>query len=196
MTNRVSVTRIDSRTKMGVFGMRLFLVSLSVLFAASMIGYLVVRLRAPEWPPPGTPLLPGGLWASTAVLLLSSATMAVALRGARSDHSIQLQTGVLLTTVLGLLFLLLQFFNWRSLSAAQVSASGNLYGFTFYMLTGLHAAHVIGGVAALFVVTVRAFAGRYGSSHHAGLLYCSMYWHFLDIVWLLLFTVLFLGQRG
>jgi cytochrome c oxidase subunit 3 len=76
----------------------------------------------------------------------------------------------------------------------HVTPSANLYGFTFYMLTGLHAAHVIGGLALLAIVTVRAFCGRYSANAHAGVLYSTMYWHFLDGVWLVMFAVMLLGS--
>ena len=93
----------------------------------------------------------------------------------------------------GFHFLLVQTWNWWGLIAAKMTAtSKNLYAFTFFMLTGLHAAHVIGGVILLGVVTARAAQGRYGSGRHNGVTYAAMYWHFLDAVWIVLFAVLVL----
>ena len=97
---------------------------------------------------------------------------------------------MLLTTMLGVAFLASQTVNWFALVAAKLTAKTNLYGFTFYMLTGLHAAHVVGGVIPLGVVTVRAWRGRYSSSFHPGVRYCGIYWHFLAAVWLVLFIML------
>ncbi|MFH1681903.1 MAG: cytochrome c oxidase subunit 3 [Candidatus Eisenbacteria bacterium] len=71
---------------------------------------------------------------------------------------------------------------------------GALFGFTFYMLTGLHAAHVLGGLIALAVVTARAHRGAYSAADHAGIELCARYWHFLDIVWIVLFAVLLVGN--
>jgi cytochrome c oxidase subunit 3 len=92
--------------------------------------------------------------------------------------------------VLALAFLSVQLWNWWGLIRLHVTAASNLYAFTFFMLTGLHAAHVVGGVVLLAVVLGRALGGRYGSGRHAGVTYAAMYWHFLDAIWLLLFAVL------
>jgi cytochrome c oxidase subunit 3 len=174
-----------------MLGMRLFLLALGMLFAAAMVGYLVVRLRAPEWPPAGSPRLPGGLWISTAVLLLSSGTMAAALGAARNGRAAAARNAFLITFVLGVVFLISQFVNWQHLVVAHhLPANKNLYAFTFYLLSGLHGAHVVGGLIPLAITTVRAGRGRYTSRDHAGAEYMSMYWHFLDVVWILMFVVL------
>jgi cytochrome c oxidase subunit 3 len=174
----------------GAMGMSILIVSLSVLFVASMVGYLVVRGRNPEWSAPGTPGLPPGLWASTMVLLFSSVTMHGALRSVRLGRGPAFRTFMLLTTLLGFAFLVSQALAWMALAQRHLTAGRNLYAFTFYMLTGLHGAHVIGGLIPLCVVTTHAFHGRYSREHHPGVQYVSMYWHFLDIVWLVLFTLL------
>jgi cytochrome c oxidase subunit 3 len=178
---------------MGRFGMKLFLASLSMLFAAGMIGYLVVRLRSDSWPPKGAPELPMGLWISTLILLVSSGTIHRAVESARADRQRGLRFGLLATTVLGVAFLISQTLNWVTLAAMNLTAGANLYAFTFYVLTGLHAAHVIGGVVLLTIVTIKAFRGRYTAGGHVGVVYASMYWHFLDVVWLVMFAVLYLS---
>ncbi len=174
----------------GALGVGLFIASLSMLFAASVIGYFVVRLRADAWPPPGMPGLPKGLWFSTLVLIVSSFTIHTALRGARSNAQGMLKLGMLLTVALGIVFLISQVLSWSALYRAEVTMKTNLYGFTFYMLTGLHGAHVIGGLIPLCVVTVKSFLGRYSSEYHPGVQYCAMYWHFLDAVWLIMFLMM------
>lgn len=181
---------LESQTSAGVMGMALFIASLSVLFAASMVGYLVVRIRADAWPPPGMPRLPAGLWLSTLILLASSVTMHWALRGAKSNCRKSLKAGISITALLGLAFLISQTINWWALVSAELTASVNLYGFTFFILTGLHAIHVIGGLIPMGVVTRRAFLGRYSSTNYAGVLYCAMYWHFLDVVWVVMFVLM------
>jgi len=171
--------------------MWIFLATLGMLFLASIAGYLVVRLRADAWPPPGMPRLPSGLWASTAVLLAASFAVHRALRNVRLGETSALRRWLLATFGLGVLFLVLQTANWWGLVTAEVTwRTKNLYAFTFFMLTGLHAAHVVGGLVQLGVVTVKAWLGRYGSGHHPGVLYSAMYWHFLDAVWVVLFLVL------
>ncbi len=178
----------------GLLGMKILVLALSMLFGASIFGYLVIRTRAAVWPPPGVPRLPATLWVSTVVIVLSSFTMRAAVRAARTDRQAALRAATALTTLLGAAFLVSQTLNWFALVAANLTAKTNLYGFTFYMLTGLHAAHVVGGLVPLSVVTARAFKGRYSAASHAGLVYTAVYWHFLDAVWLVLFAVLMLAS--
>jgi len=177
----------------GRLGMRLLLLSLGMLFAATLAGYFWVRASAEAWPPAGMPALPPGLWLSTALIVVSSVTVQWALAGVRRGAQGALRTGLLLTTLLGLGFLASQTVNWFSLVAANFTPRLNLYAFTFFLLTALHAAHVIGGLIPLAVVTTRAWQGRYGAVTHAGVEYVTTYWHFLGAVWLVLFVVLFLA---
>jgi cytochrome c oxidase subunit 3 len=172
--------------------MALFLLSLSILFLASIIGYLIVRARADVWPPPGMPHLPRGLWVSTIVLLISSGTMHAALTAIRRGNAGALIGTMLITTLLGVVFLVSQVINWAWLIAIHATAGKDLYLFLFYLLTGLHGAHVIGGLIALTVVTVKAFRGRYTAADHGGVKLTAIYWHFLDVVWLVMFVVMFL----
>jgi cytochrome c oxidase subunit 3 len=174
----------------GRLGMKILVLALSMLFAASIVGYLVIRFRAPAWPPPGVPRLPGTLWISTLIIVVSSLTMQAAVRAVRADRQRALRIGMLLTTLLGVAFLVSQTLNWFALVAANLTSRTNLYGFTFFMLTGLHAAHVVGGVIPLAVVTARAFRGRYSSAYRPGVEYSAIYWHFLATVWLVLFALL------
>lgn len=174
----------------GLLGMKLLVLALSMLFAASIFGYLVIRSRAPVWPPPGVPRLPSALWISTLIIVISSFTMQGAVRAARRNRQAALRAGMVLTTLLGAAFLVSQTLNWFALVAANLTARTNLYGFTFYMLTGLHAAHVVGGLVPLAIVTARAWAGRYTAVAHAGVAYCAVYWHFLAAVWIVMFGIL------
>jgi cytochrome c oxidase subunit 3 len=174
--------------------MTIFLVSLSVLFAASIVGYLMVRVRSPQWVPPGTAPLPLGLWLSTFLLLLSSVTMHGAvlfMKGGKREASTRLLGA---TLGLGLAFLLCQIFNWwRMVAVDAVLATKSLYAFTFYMLTGLHALHVVGGLIPLVRTTWRAHRGAYSWADFHGIRLMAMYWHFLDAVWIVLFVVLHLA---
>jgi cytochrome c oxidase subunit III len=174
----------------GRFGMRLLVAALSMLFAAAILAYVLIRSRAPSWPPAGVPALPDTLWISTALMVASSVTMQVARRAARTGREGALRAGMAATTILGVLFLVSQTLNWFALVAAHLTAKTDLYGFTFYILTGLHAAHVVGGLVPLAVVTVRALRGRYSAASHAGVEYCAIYWHFLDVVWVVMFAIL------
>jgi heme/copper-type cytochrome/quinol oxidase subunit 3 len=174
----------------GVLGMWVFLATLTVLFLASIVGYLVVRLRATDWPPPGMPRLPAGLWLATLVLLAGSVTIHRALRSIRSGDRPALVRWLQATLALAVVFLSVQSWNWLGLIRLHLTAASNLYAFTFFMLTGLHAAHVIGGIVLLAIVLVRSLRGRYGNDRHGGVTYAAMYWHFLDAIWLVLFAVM------
>ncbi len=172
----------------GTFGMALLLASLGVLFTASLVGFLFirfVRFADQPWPPPGFPPLPRTLWASTVVILLTSVSIQWALGAIRRGDLAALRKGLLVTLVLGLLFLALQQYNWWEIWTALTPAqrgggpdtlpaapnSGDPYIKLFFALTGLHAAHVIGGLIPLAVVTRRATAGgpaRYSANYHPG----------------------------
>jgi len=100
---------------------------------------------------------------------------------------------LLLTLALGISFLVSQIRVWFTLDSIQLSATAKtLYLFSFGVVTGLHAVHVLGGFVPLAVCAVRAFHEGYSSYDHAGVIYCAMYWHFLDAVWLVIVSVLLL----
>lgn len=179
-----------SASSVHVLGMAIFLISLTILFAATMAGYIIVRLRAAQWPPPGTPSLPWGLWISTAILIGCSAAIHRALLKARQGDQRTLRHSLVAAFACGAGFLAAQTINWISLVAVELTIKSSLYAFTFYTLTGLHAAHVIGGLVQLGIVTRRAFEGRYGPGAHIGVTLSAMYWHFLDAMWLVLFLCL------
>jgi len=180
--------------EIGKFGFGIFLVSLGVFFAASIVGYLVIRLRANEWPPAGAPELPFGLWISTAVILLTSVAIQWAVNSIRQNHKEKLLLALYATIGLGSLFLALQTWNWAAMVQRELLMKDNLYAFTFYLLTGLHALHVIGGIIPLAVTIHKARQELYTSYHYNGVYYCAMYWHFLDGVWIVLYTTLLLGS--
>jgi heme/copper-type cytochrome/quinol oxidase subunit 3 len=172
-------------------GMALFVLSLSMLFGASVVGYLVLRFRMESWASPGLSGFPPGLWLSTGILLASGGTMQWALSGIRKGREKALGPAMLLTTLLAFAFLAVQGFNWVNLVQASVTAQSSLYAFGFFMFTGLHALHVIGGLIPLAFTTFRARKGRYTRQRHAGVLHCAIYWHFLGIVWLVVVGVLY-----
>lgn len=185
------------RQAAGVFGMWLFLVTLGVLFLTSILGYLVVRLNpdpAEPFIPLDAPPLPRMLLLSTAALLASSATIHATVRAIRAGAQARASTAAGLTLLLAMAFLAVQAWAWLDLWRAELRIDDSLYAWTFYVLTGLHAAHVVGGLVPLAIVCIRARAGRYTPEHPEGVVYCAMYWHFLDAVWLVLYATLWLGS--
>lgn len=178
-----------NRTPAGRLGMRFFLLSLSMLFAASIVGFLVVRAKAPTWPPEGAPPLPSGLWLSTALILLSSWTFSKAFREVAGGDQQGAFRWLVGTVLLSLVFVANQILNWIALWPALYARATALYVFSFLLLTVLHALHVVGGLVSLGVVTAKAKRATVTTQTMA---YAGMYWHFLTIVWLVLFLVLML----
>jgi cytochrome c oxidase subunit 3 len=182
----------------GRFGMMLLLLSLGTLFAASVLGYVILRLQA-SGAMDAVPPLPRGLWISTLLLVASSGTIHMALLSARRGAQPMLRGMLALSMLLGVAFLFSQYLCWQQLLAQhraiweQVADVPRFMIASFYVLTAVHAAHVMGGLIPLSVVTWRSFQGRYNEHSHAGVYYCGMYWHFLDGVWIVLFVTLLLG---
>lgn len=178
----------------GTFGMMLFLLSLAILFASSMLLYVVFRV-AGEGPPLGSVDLPASLWASTAIILASSYTMHRAFQNVRHERQTAFRNAMTLTLLLGVGFVVVQTPSLVSLitehrQQLELGQTGMpLYGLVFFLIL-VHAVHVVGGLAPLAVFTVHAHAGRYDHESHAPVKYMTMYWHFLDVVWILMFVML------
>jgi len=184
-TRRTTPTAMRRR-----FGTWLLLASLGMLFAGCLVGFLVIRLRAPEWPPTGSPGLPTAFWLSTGMLLVVSALLVLADRAAGAGRSVALTRYLGATTALGIAFVLSQVSGWARLAAASELPQNNLYLFGLYVLSFLHVLHVIGGLVPLVWVTLRSNAGRYTVADHEAVTDVAMYWHFLGVVWLGILAVL------
>jgi cytochrome c oxidase subunit 3 len=179
----------------GEIGMIVFIVALSVFFAASIVLYLFMRRMHQPWPPPNFPALPSSLWLSTLDIVCTSITIQGAVMAARRDDTVGLRRNLVATLVLALGFLGLQSYAWYTIwyeMAAIAGGIGSSYLTMFYLMTGLHAAHVIGGVVPLVIITINAYKGMYGSKKSAGVRFTAMYWHFLDVVWCVIFVVVYL----
>jgi heme/copper-type cytochrome/quinol oxidase subunit 3 len=96
------------------------------------------------------------------------------------------------TAALGSVFISIQAVEWRELLAEGTTASTSLFGSTFFTLTGFHGLHVLGGVLFMLYVIARAFQGRYTKEEHGGVELMGLYWHFVDVVWIFLFTIVYL----
>jgi heme/copper-type cytochrome/quinol oxidase subunit 3 len=181
----------------GTEGMRLFLLSTAILFGSVLVGFVCVRMLAVS-PAPSLPPLPRALWISTLLLLGSSASMQAAVAGVRRGELRRLRLGLAVTLGLACAFLAVQAACWAAwlepMRAALGEARQTFLLTGFYVLTGLHALHVIGGLVPLLVVNARARAGRYGREHHPGVVYTAMYWHFLDAVWVVTFATLLIAM--
>jgi cytochrome c oxidase subunit 3 len=173
-------------------GLLLFLISLSMLFAASLVAYVITRHASPDWRA-GMPGLPLGLLGSTALIIGLSGSMHWALSAIRKNRAQTLKRALWLALLFAIAFLLGQTMNWRTMAAAELTAKAKtLYPFTFFLLTGLHALHVLGGFVPHAVVLSRAARQQYSSSRYEGVKLCAQYWDFLGLVWLVLLTTLWL----
>ena len=181
----------------GTFGITLLIISLSVIFAATMILLLVFRysiLAGTAWHDPTILTLPKSLWLSTALIVISSLAIHRALAAIRRDDERGLVSALALTFALGILFLFIQSWNWYEVYA-QIAGSPNprnFYVVFFYMLTVLHALHVLGGLIPMARTLAKARRHVYSRNFHPGVRYCVAYWHFLTVVWLIFFTLIYL----
>ena len=135
--------------------------------------------------------VPPVLWINTVVLIVSSVTMDLARRAlARNDYS-GLKRWIVVTTVLGVAFLAGQVIAWRELAAQGIYVNSHPHSSFFYLLTSLHALHLLGGVMALCYVTANALRMRIGVKQRAAVGVAATYWHFMDGLWIYLFVLLF-----
>jgi cytochrome c oxidase subunit 3 len=173
--------------------MTIFLGSWAMMFCALFFAYGMARARAVDWPPAGLPALPIALPAlNTALLLGSSLSLAEALKRARRGQTRELARLVALTFGLGAAFLALQCVVWRGLWNGGLSMkTGGAYASVFYGLTVFHALHVVVGLLLLLWVFFRALGGRY-EKNPTPVRLCAMFWHFVDVVWVLMFLSLYL----
>jgi cytochrome c oxidase subunit III len=180
----------------GQWGMLSFLVSEVALFGTLIVTYLFYMGKDVVGPTPAEALSLRLVLCTTACLLASSGTVHMAERTLGRDN----QSGFLrwwaATIVLGIIFLAGTAFEWHDLIYRhQLTISRNLFGTTYYTLVGLHALHVTGGVTMMLIVLGLAAARQVTSANRAGVGLISWYWHFVDVVWIVVFTVVYLIGR-
>lgn len=138
--------------------------------------------------------VPSNFYTSTAVILISSITMNYAFQAAKKGSKKNLLNGLLFTLALGIVFTILQFQGWKQLVNSGVFFVGHPAGSFFYVLTGLHLAHLTGGLLSLIYVIFRTVRNKYSAENTQGVKLCAIYWHFLDILWLYLFLFLIFNR--
>lgn len=169
------------------FSMWLFLLSVVMIFASLTSGY-IVRKAEGNWVDFE---LPPVFWLTTAILLLSSVTHHLAFIHARRDNLSQVKGWMLLTALLGLGFLVSQWYSWVYLVNINVYFSGNnVAGSFLYVLTGLHMLHVLSAVIFVLIITWKTQRYQVHSKNLLGIELCTTYWHFLDALWIYLFAFL------
>jgi cytochrome c oxidase subunit 3 len=182
-----------------VLGMLLFLTSEVMFFAGLFAAYFSVRAHSPLWPTinPETneafhlEILPL-VGPATVLLILSSFTCQFAVWGIRRGDRVAFVRNIAVTFIIGITFLIMQAIDYAELGREGLTLASGTYGTTYFTLTGFHGAHVFGGVVMLGVVLYRGMAGQFSARHHDAVEAASLYWHFVDVVWILLFSLLYL----
>src|SRR5690349_21209915 len=179
----------SSRVEPQKLGMMLFIISEIMVFGAFFTAYFFIRVvGGAEWPAEGDhlPKLIAGF--NTAILISSSFTLHYAQEAIRKNNRLGLQLGMVATFLLGLTFLFIQINEYVHIGfSPQDHAQGSI----FYGLTGLHGAHVTIGLILLAMVTRRAFKGHYSADAHRGMEVPGIYWHFVDVMWVIVFTTVY-----
>jgi cytochrome c oxidase subunit III len=174
-----------------LFGILVFLGAESMIFAGLFLAYLTFRVVSPEWPPENTPelelLLPG---INTMILIASSFVIHQADVAVKKNNVAGLRLWFSATVLMGTVFLLGQLYEYSNL---EFGLKTNLFASTFYVLTGFHGLHVFVGICLMLAVLWRSRKpGRYSSEHHFGVEAAEIYWHFVDVIWIILFGLLYL----
>jgi heme/copper-type cytochrome/quinol oxidase subunit 3 len=173
-------------------GMWVFLCS-EVMFFTGLIGsYIVLRFGSASWPNPGQTL---NIWLTalnTFILICSSVTMVKALAAVQDGDLRKLKLFLSMTLLGGSIFLSIQVYEYWHLLHDGFNPRVSLFGSVFYTTTGFHGFHVFCGVVCMAFVTGKAFLGKYTQEHHQGVETIGLYWHFVDLVWIILFTIIYL----
>jgi heme/copper-type cytochrome/quinol oxidase subunit 3 len=177
----------------GRLGIWTFLASEVMLFGAFISSYIVLRIGSPNFGAPDAAIMgiPLGSF-NTFCLLLSSVTMAFAIKGLRKDNLKQYVSLLILTSLLGLAFIGIKLYEYHHKIGEGLTISSSLFGSFYYTMTGLHVLHMTAGLIFNMYVLTQALRGRYNSRHHERAEYASLYWYFVDAVWMVLFPLLYL----
>ena len=184
------VAHQSSRVSSTVLGMLLFIASEVMLFGSFFTAYFFVRVvNGFDWPPEGFELPRYVAGVNTLILVTSSFTVHWSLQSVRRNNRAGLQAGLVLTFLMGLTFLLTQAIEYARVGFAP---HDNAFTTIFFCLTGLHGAHVFVGLTILLFMTIRAFRGHFDAAHHYGVELGGIYWHFVDVMWIVVYTTVYI----
>jgi cytochrome c oxidase subunit 3 len=174
-----------------LLGVIVFLLAEGMIFLGLFTAYLTFRAVAPSWPPAGTPrlelLLPG---INTIILISSSFVIHKADTAIKKNDVKGLRTWFAITALMGAIFLGGQLYEYNHL---EFGLTTNLFASTFYVLTGFHGLHVCFGLILMLGVLWRSLKpNHYSKEHHFGVEAAELYWHFVDVVWIVLFLLLYI----
>ncbi len=177
-----------------LLGMVLFIASEVMFFGGLFGAYFTIRAASSTWPPEGSPELDAAYAAVlTGVLVTSSVFMQLAVYAIRRGDQRWLVRWLTVTLVLGVVFLCMQGYDYYNLGVHEdFRLSSGVFGSLFYTMTGFHGAHVFGGAAFISIVLLRARSGQFTARYHDTVEMASYYWHFVDVVWIGLFSTLYI----
>ncbi|MFL2932075.1 MAG: heme-copper oxidase subunit III [bacterium] len=181
----------------GKLGMWIFLAGDAMSFGTLLAGYALLRGSSENWPVPMEVLGINLTAFMTFLLIVSSVTMVKGLEAIKNGDNKGLVKFLSYTILGGAIFLGLQAYEWTHLIQSGLYIAENphgdaLFGATFYAITGFHGLHVTGGVIYLCFIAYRAKAGKYSSTNWNEVEIVGLYWHFVDLVWILVFTFIYL----
>ena len=173
-----------------LLGFLLFLISDTILFSSFIFAFFYLHNSAPVWPPPGVERPDANLAAINSIVLFGSgATMHFAMENWKHGTEIKFRRWMVATIVLGSLFLCGQGWEYTHIHATW---SGSTFGAAFFTLTGMHGFHVFVGVIFLWALLNQTLSGVYNKNQYFGLVAGTLYWHFVDVIWVFLFTFFYI----
>jgi len=185
-----AVAAEHDRTPVLTVGVVVWLASELMFFSGLFAAYFTLRAAAgTDWPPADVELDAAVSGFFTLLLVLSSGTMQLAVRAVAASRLPAFRSWLAVTLVLAGAFVANQAHEWSGL---HFSVSSHAYGSSFYVMTGFHGIHVIGGMLAMMLLLARAGSGRFGATETPAVEMVSYYWHFVDVVWVGLWATLFL----
>ena len=177
----------------GKLGIWLFLASEVMLFGGIISSYIVLRMGSPSFGLPPREMLGVPLaMINTFVLITSSVTMVMALASIEKGERNAFAGYLSVTLLLGFIFLGIKSYEYHHKWSEGITLSASLFGSFYYTMTGLHALHVIGGLVLNSYILVAGLRGRFTPERHERVEYAGLYWHFVDLVWVVLFPLLYL----
>jgi cytochrome c oxidase subunit 3 len=178
-----------SDRRASLVGLLILLVSTGIVFLALVVAFVARRLMGDDWiSTPKPPIL----WVNTGILIASSVALDLARRALKARQRVNFNRWWTTATALGGVFLIGQAIAWSQLRAAGIYVATNPSSSFFYVLTAVHALHLIGGMVALTWVDVQALRLRLGPAKRTAIDVCAVFWHFLDALWIMLMAIFYL----
>ena len=201
MAVNATMTPVHGHTPVGMTrdlaGMAFFIASEVMLFGGLFAGYFYLRNQAATWPPEGIEHeIEVPIAAVLSVILISSSVTAHAgIIGIQRGNRSLFRIGILLSIILGTVFIGGQIYEWLTLLDEGLTAGSGSYGATFYIITGFHGSHVIAGLMMLGVVMLRAVWNDFTPGRHRFAEAAVLYWHFVDVIWVFVFFTLYVSPH-